>query len=358
MRRIHACVLRGLIAFLPLHTAFAADDYVFAKLVTRDAIEYPNIARVHNNDGWAYYTFNIGTDGRAHDFSILESNGLTSLNEALRESIESSVYEPARYNGVAVTEQSLVGRAVFMLEGKPGAARKPFMRNYRKIQSALQDGELDAAWLQLEELSAKTGLSLYEELYRQSLYVMYYGLTGDKDREYLHATRVLDFYAEEGDKSLLEEADYFVPFLVLVYQYEMAAMMLGHASLSAQWLEQMAPGTDLAAEMRAHSERVSARVENQEFWTRGKLLTPIYGGDRSTWTTRLLRREIELRDVSGQIEDVLLYCERGVKRLSYTVGQGWIVPASWGHCNLYVTGVSGATFVIAELVDGTLAPGG
>ena len=120
MRRIHACVLRGLIAFLPLHTAFAADDYVFAKLVTRDAIEYPNIARVHNNDGWAYYTFNIGTDGRAHDFSILESNGLTSLNEALRESIESSVYEPARYNGVAVTEQSLVGRAVFMLEGKPG----------------------------------------------------------------------------------------------------------------------------------------------------------------------------------------------------------------------------------------------
>lgn len=338
-------------------SAAASDEYTFAKLVERQPLMYPRDAQAKRWEGWAYYSYTVGTDGLVRDVRILDSNGLDKLNAALVKNIESGIFEPATYNGIPVEERSKLGRATFLLTGAPRGAGKYFITRFRKLEEALARGEMDDAWALIEELESKDGRSLYEELYLQTKYVEYYSLAGDKDREYLHVSRVLDFYAAEGSKDYIVEPGFFTDFLVRAYQYEIAAMMLGDAFGSAQWLNEVNPDSEVNRQIQAHAETVRKSVENKEFWTTGKLVVPIYGGDISTWDTRLLRREIELRDVAGQIDAVDIYCEHGIKRLSYTPGQGWIIPQSWGDCDLVVTGRSGATLLVAEMPDGTLASG-
>ena len=239
----------------------ASDEYTFAKLIERQPLKYPPDAAAMGWEGWAYYSFVISADGRVQDFKILDSNGLDKLNSALKKSIESSIYDPATYDGIPVSERSRVGRATFMLSNKPRGAGRHFLPRYRKLVKALESGEVENAWTLIQELESKEGRSLYEELYLQAQYVTYYALTGDKDREYLHALRVLDFYAEEDSKNYMVEPEFFTQYLVRIYQYEIAAMMLGDAFGSAEWLSNIAAGSEINDKIQAHTRKVRKSVE-------------------------------------------------------------------------------------------------
>jgi TonB family protein len=354
LERIFAATSTFFIA-VSIGKVMASDEYTFAKLVERQPFKYPRVARVKGWEGWAYYSYEIGTDGLVHNITILDSNGLDQLNNALIDHVESGIYEPATYNGVPVTEKGKLGRAVFQLTNKPRGAGSYFLPRYKKLVKALGKNDLESSWELIQELESKVGLSLYEELYLQARYVNYYTLTGDKDREYLHALRVLDFYAEEGSKDYIVEPEFFTEYLVRAYQYEIGATMLGDAFGTAELLDELAAGSEVNDNIQAHAQTVRKSVENKEFWMNGKLVPPIYGGELSIWEARLSRREVELKNVTGDIDAIDLHCERGIRRLTYTPGEGWIIPKSWGACDLTVTGRSGATFVVAEMPEGTLA---
>jgi hypothetical protein len=245
------------------------------------------------------------------------------------------------------------------LIGLPRGAQRGYTKLFKKAKKNIALGKLDKAREQITELEAFQQRGLYEELYLQTLLVDFCRATGDAEKESAHLSRVMDFYDDGKEKDLqLVEPTFFLDYLARSYQLEVKDMELGEAFGSVDWMNEIDPDAELTRRVAAHAESVAAKVEGREFWMKGTLLQPLYGGDVGVWNPRLLRKEIELKEVVGRIDKIGLACEHGSRALPVQMkGRGWIIPDGWGKCDLWIYGEIGATVVIAELPTGTLAPG-
>ena len=331
------------------YSAAAEDDYVFAKLISSDEVIYPLGARVQGWEGWAYYSYSVGTDGRVSDVKILDSNGIGVFNDALISNVQSRVYEPATLNGKEIEQVSTLGRTTFMLNDVPRTAGKKFSRGYKKATSAIIEGELDEAKQLLQKLRQTTRYSLYEELFLQSLYVAYFNSIGESEREYVHAQRVLDFYFQESSsKKRLVEEEYFVPFLAKSYFYELKAMMFGQAFRSALKLSDIVPEEELSMKIVKRAELLLEQVKTKQHSYTGVLNTPVYGGDQGRFSMAILKKELELSDVTGKIDSFAVHCNGGIKAFKYSATVAWTIPRNWGACMFTIEGEVGATFKLTE----------
>ena len=347
-----------LFVFFVVGTASAEDEYVAAKLLEHTPMEYPGSAKARRLEGWAYYSWVVGKDGRVQEVTIHDSSGIDVFDQEIMQSVKSRVYEPAMLNGFPVEERHGVTHMTFKLIGAPRGAQRSFTRIYKQAQKDINAGDLAAAQEKITELEAVKFRGLYEELYLQTLLVEYYRATGETTREKAHLDRVMDFYDDGKEKGMqLVEPEFFLKHLARFYQLEVQDMMLGEAFGSVDRMKKIDPDSELTRRVAAHAESVAAKVAGREFWMNGELLPPIYGGDVGRWDARLIGKEIELKEVNGRLDNIWLTCEGGRRKLPLsTVGQGWIIPRGWGDCDLWVFGEVGATVVIAELPSGTLAP--
>lgn len=339
--------------FLP-YSAVAEYEYAFPKLISSDELKYPMAARRRSLEGWAYYSYLVGADGRVSDIRILDSNGIKMLNDKLIRSVESRVYEPATLGGKAIEHAVEASRATFLMSDKPRAASRKYYRRYHQAQSAIVEGKLDDAKALLQQLSQIKERNLYEELYLQSAYVAYFNSTGEAERAYAHTERVLDFYSEGSRKKRLVEEDYFVPFLANAYRYELSKMMIGDALGSASFLSRIAPENVTSMKIIKHAEQLAKKIKTKQHSMTQALTPPIYGGSQGRISLELLKSELEFSDVTGVIDTIYLRCERGMKVLRNSTEVIWLIPLSWGACSLTIYGEVGATFRLTEFPSGTL----
>lgn len=336
-------------SLLLVSSSIAEDNYQFAELLEEEPVTYHQTARRQNLEGWAYFSYTIDTDGKVSRAQILDSNGVDSLDAKLLKNLESKVYKPASFNGITVEERQYPARFIFLLEGLPRGAEKNFVRKYKRATSLIASGELSEAATMIESLKNTPTRSLYEELYLQTILTAYTRQLGDTDQEYLHIKRVIDLLAVEGNQFQIAEPDFFIPHLARAYQIEVAAMRLGDAFRTASRMNYIAPENEITQRVLAHAESVNEKIDGEEFWIQGKLVTPLYGGDTGTWNAELLRREFELKNISGELQSVEADCRRGRKKLSVVDAPRWSLPESWGACTLRVEGIAGSTFVVVQL---------
>jgi TonB family protein len=338
-------------------SAMANEDYVFAKLISEDKLRYPSSARFNSWEGWAYYTYKIDTDGTVFDIEILDSNGIGPLNDALVNHLQSRQYEPATLDGQPVVQANEVGRATFVLRGKPRSAGRKFYRTYTRARDAIAEGRLEEAQQLLEKLRQTKQRSLYEEVYLHSLYTAYFNATGDKDRAYVHALRVLDFYDDEASYwTKLAEDRFFFVFLAKAYEYEVDGMMLGNALLTAHELARHYPDNDKTTLVQDHAEKIMAQVADTPHALTARIPRPVYGGNKGVLNLRLLKNEIGIADVSAGLDSLMLYCQHGFRDLDFFASDAWIIPAGWAPCSLSARGDTNASFVLTEYPDGSLEP--
>ncbi len=335
------------------HGVFAEDNYTYAKLISAQELTYPEDAQTKQLEGWAYYTYNVDVEGRVNDIKIVESNGLESLNDALIRHLESQVYEPATLNGHAVAQRGEFGRSTFILTGAPRAADRTFYRRYKRARSAIAEGKLDDAQSLLQELAQVKERGLYEELYLQFLYSGYFELAGDQERAYAHAQRVLHF-DQPGDSRFVEQR-YFIPYLVSSYQYELSSMMLGDAMASAAKLNAIAPAEEVVQEVVNHAQQIAEKAEAMKHSMNGSIPAPVYGGENARLRVALLKKELELSEVTGEIEAIAVRCDRGMKAFEPSAGFTWTIPDSWEECALVIEGKVGSTFRLTEYPPRTMA---
>ncbi|MEM1153548.1 MAG: energy transducer TonB [Pseudomonadota bacterium] len=328
-----------------------------AKLISSEELQYPSNAERKGLEAWIYFSYTIGTDGRVSSVEILDSNGIALLNRALIEHIKSRVYEPALLNGEPVEEIKKAARTTFVVTGKPREADRIFYSRYKKARAALREGELDEGKALLDKLAATENRNLYEELYLQTLMTAYYEVTNQDDQAYVHALRVLEFHTDEDDEYKIADDDYFIPFLVSIYQYEVNNMRLGDALLSAEWLQEIDPAHDSVKAVSAHASTLTAHVIGKQHAMELSLVTPVYGGTRGTTFIHLLKNEIEIEQLAGTLDSLILHCDHGTKRLDYGSESAWIIPQSWTPCWLWVAGEVGTRLRLTELPGGTLEPG-
>ena len=223
-----------------------------------------------------------------------------------------------------------------------------FTGDTKKAQSAAAKGEFDKVKLIVDELDRVKSRNLYEELYLQSLYVSYFDGIGQADRAYLHIHRVLGFYDEEDPKRRLVDADYFVPFHVKAYQYEVSKMMIGDAISTAAWLSYLAPNSEVARNIATHAEQLEQQANGKQFSIEATIETPVYGGDSGTISIRLLNKRVSLSNETGRIDKVRLFCGKGVAIPEYPSEEDWIIPQEWAECDLFIEGKVGSTFTVTE----------
>lgn len=334
-------------------SSLAQEDYQFAELLEETPMTYHQTARKQGLEGWAYFSYLIGTDGKVSQARILDSNGVDSLDGRLLEQLESQTYKPASFNGTPVAQYHYPSLFIFVLTNLPRGADEGFVRKYKRATSAIASGDLNEAAAIIESLGNTPKRSLYEELYLQTILATYSQQIGDTDKEYLHLKRIIDFLPRDGKQYKIAEPDYFVPHLARAYQIEIGAMKVGDAFRTASLMNYTAPESETTQRVLAHAESVNEKIDGKEFWIQGQLITPLYGGETGIFRAELLRSQLELKNLDGQLKSVEADCRRGRKKLELADGPRWSLPASWGACILHIEGVAGSTFVIAQPANET-----
>lgn len=349
-------MLRSIFFLLLVSTAsgeLVAREYVEPKYISGDGFKYPPKLQALGWEGWVYYSYKIGADGLVRDIKFYDSNGVEGLKDAVTTGLKSIRFEPAVLDGKPVEHYVPIARATFLLEGGPSGASDWFHKNFKNASRYIEKGKIDKAQGILNRMSEREGRSLYEELFLQRLLVDYHEENGDLDRAYLHALRVIDFYSEDEDAEQLP-GESFIPYLVRAYQYEVERMMIGSARDSINWIKDIDSSAPILTRLEEHFNVVLSAVKEKEFWMQGALNIPLGGFEEGYWYALLERNEIELKNIDGEISDVILQCDGGQERLNHKRAHAWKIPESWGACAIALYGKPDTTFVIAELPDGSL----
>jgi len=336
------------IVLMALPKAHAQNEYVFPSLISSEKMMYPRDARQLGWEGWAYYSFTIGKDGRTKDIRIIDSNGVKRLNAQLVKHVASQVYSPASLNGEPVEERSGIRRAVFLLTDKSRGARSFFYKKYKHARTALTVRDFDKAQESLDTLQAVSKRSLYEELYLQSLYVAWFTGTGDAERAYAHVQRLIDFYRPDDARFKLVDYDYFIPFFAQAYQYERNSMMIGSALATAEKLMNIAPDNETVRAVTEDAENIMRQLDGKPFLIEASLAPVAPGSEYGRFTVQLLNNRIALSELSGDIENTFMRCTGGYALLTYVPGETWFAPPEWGQCVLHIEGRAGTSFNLTE----------
>lgn len=331
---------------LPLSVS-ADISYVRAKFISGEDIWYPIASRMDGQEGWVYYTYSIGIDGKVEDIKIIDSNGVSALLDALVKSLESRTYEPARLNGRAVVQHQEISRATYLLTDKPRDTSRKFNSLYKNAKKSIVNGDPDKAWSYIQKLSNYKHRSLYEEFFLQSTLVAYYRSLGNADLAYTHSLRVLDFYSEDQKNKILDDR-YFIPFLVEAYKYEVEKMMIGDALGSAEWLQKIDSQNEAVRAVVDHANQLRLKIGGQSHTGKGSITTPVFGGNTGIFKYTLIKSNFRIDGVRG-LNSVELLCEDGQMILDFSNENHWTVPEDWGDCFLRFYGDLGANFNVTEL---------
>jgi len=69
---------------------------------------------------------------------------------------------------------------------------------------------------------------------------------------------------------------------------------------------------------------------------------------KEPWDLSLTGRTFTVTDVTGQVRDLRVKCDRGSKRIDYRADVDWTLPPEWRSCSLRVDAKAGTTFAFYE----------
>lgn len=334
--------------------ASADSDYRAAELVEQSDLPYPREAWLRSVEAIVRSSYIVTEHGDVADVKIEYSTGSRELESSVERWLYSKKFIPAWHRGQAV-ESRLFSTVNFNLTGNSRGASRRFRKDWQRFGKSLHSADFEEARRYLAEMEKTRERSLYEELYLQNAWSRYFLAQSDFDRAYLRLRNIETFF--EPDANNVEKIvpdSFFYATLVEKYKYEVGQLMLGDAKKTAEKLRLIDAEADTTMLIEQHQQNAMAEVEAREFWITAELREDPFIASASYWSAALVRSEFELRNKTGVLEEVLLYCEKGQLKVDLRNDGGWIVPDSWGDCSIRAFGESGAGFTLVQLPEGTL----
>ena len=119
--------------------------------------------------------------------------------------------------------------------------------------------------------------------------------------------------------------------------------------MTARAMEEIDPGHESTKAAQAHSKTVRSQLTPQaEYTMQAEIAAPVYGTTAS-WKSRLLRKDISISEVEGQIDSIWMMCENGRWAAPYPEKTAWQIPPGLGDCSVRVQGSQGTSFKLNEL---------
>ena len=313
------------------------ETVIDAKPIKRKEPKYPLADARAGNEAWVVVSYVVEPDGSVAYPLVESSSGGKRFEKSALRAVKSWQYQPAMSNGEAIQQCKTRVRLDFSLGGKPGA-RKRFISKYRKIADQLKNNDLKEANELLIKLRKSKRWNLYEDAWYWLAKSNYYAAKGNDQRELKSLVQIIgnrdDYLPKQTFSSVLTRA-----FILNVKLNRYA-----YALETFKRIKKLDPEGEQAVKFQAYVDKIKALSQSQQLISVAATL-----GETEFWQHKLLRSSFGFNGIKGQLNKMDIRCQN--KRSTYRISeqQTWDIPASWGHCTVYVYGKKDSEFKLVEL---------
>jgi len=355
-----AVVLAGLLIVPSSPHSARADDTAqsslesgtWAKPIKRANPRYPRVESRRGVEGWVQVSFVVNPDGSVGDTFIEDSSGRKTFERETIKTIRKWRYEPATMNGEAIEQCHTKVLITFALEppsdGARGA-RGSFKKQYKDTVQLLDQGKLDEARSNIDEMDEKFVTNLYE----RSRFWVLNSMLQEREGDDLGQLASLQRSVSGGGECV--EPSVYQAILSKIFNLELKFQRYANALKTIETLKTL----DLDDGMVQRLDQIGLEIE--AIRTKESVIAieadiseahEEYDGAGMWWHT-LLRRTAGIEAVSGSLERVELRCDWRRVKAKPEKGRAWRIPPDWGDCSIYVFGEPGSTFQLLEYASTT-----
>lgn len=341
--RICLCLLAFMLVAPIVVAEESSSHQIYAKPVVRTAPKYPSSELRHRRQGWVELNFVVTEEGKVIEPVVEASSGSRSFERAAIDTVKRWRYEPALLNGEPIEQCKTAVRISFALDGSQTGVSTGFRSRYKKMDEALDRGEVDIASSELKRAFQSNGLTLGELSWLWAMQARIAGLRGDKEQQLIAVRRALAV-SDKWIPDKLRTGLLVTRVLLEIEKGNYSAAIGAYSALKAM------DDAD-TSELDPIVEKIQALAESDQLLFK----TAEIGGIQSCascasrWRYKPLRRAIEITDIDGKLGNLELRCEWQRYVGEAREGIAWKIPDSWGECSVVVYGETGSTFKLVEL---------
>ena len=307
--------------------------------------DYPGHAVRKGQEGWVWVSYVISAAGRAIDPIIMDSNGGSGFETAIRDAMEKWRFEPPA-SGAELPDNIVVVRSEIR-RGRD-AATSNFIRRYRRIITHLHFEEYADARKLVDETYELGGWNLYESAMLWLMIGRVDGAEGNfvgKLEAYRRALAIGTRKAIGGD----DRRD----LLSRIFELEDRFGEYANAARTFRLLEKELNNSAEMAEFGPRAEEILALIPDSETLSaRATIYNPCdCDAGQPLWTYRPARRTFSFANLSGNVISFEARCETKRIRGNVEDGPSWTLAPEWGSCRVFVFGEDGASFDFLEHLD-------
>ena len=315
----------------------AVTTYAPPQMVTPVPPKYPRYNQRKGQEGWVQLSYMVNPEGKPYDITVVASSNDERFEEAAVAVAETWGYQPATLDGVAIDAGTQV-MVTFELSGGGVGAGRTFIKSYRSVVRYINDGDQEQALAALAALKEKKQ-NLYEEAYYQLARYRTASVWGEISEQYEALKRAT---AMDGDRGFLPD-DLLTQMLLRSLQLQLKLNLLGEARLTTTKLL----GRDLEEETRARIEATQRQIESIKKSGKPFLVSGSIGATNTTFY-RLTNSTFSLLDVTGDVAELRLHCDKGYVGFAFDEELSYSVNREWDRCGLTVIGSPDTRFVIKD----------
>ncbi len=311
-----------------------------------DAPVYPHRALRSGIEGWVVLKFVVKADGTTDEIEVFESSIEDYFDDAAIEATKKRIYKPATLQGKPVMRGNIYLRTIFQITNSDGGVSKPFLKSYRAVSKALDDGNLERANKLIEKLDGKEKRLLTEVCYLDMLKARYFEKMGNDKATLRHVERALVIADDVATKriyiNLLRQA------VVDNGKTNNFQASLKHYETLIEVDKKMAPDDPI----HSYVTRINQVLDgNGDINIKGgiPLSCKKCEGPGGFWQHVLNRNRFLIDMVVGELSEIGIICQNSSVTVVYKEQMAWSVNRDAGECSISVRGEKGTTFRLVEL---------
>lgn len=303
------------------------------KAIKRFAPKYPEKAALNRQEGWVQLSYVIEKDGSVSNALVIDSSGSKSFEREAQNALLKWQYEPVIENGEPIQRCKNIVQLDFRMSahGEEKITKK-FRRVYSKASNALTAKKFAMVKENIDILRGFKYLYLTENNYYHLLAANYQKALNNQDEELFHLSQIR-FHNTNEQFNVYNRQFWLAVNLSLFRQAQSIFERINE-------LVEAKPFLDNYVEVMTEVESIALGNES--------IVVSANMRKRGLWHYNLLRKAFSLTNISGKLHQLDVRCEN--KHYVYSIKENnkWVLPKSWGNCDLFISGDEDTRFNLIE----------
>ncbi|MBX3707942.1 MAG: energy transducer TonB [Pseudomonadales bacterium] len=296
---------------------------------------YPSKLVHRQAEGWVHLHFMVDSSGQPYEIAVTESTGIEEFDRAAVEATAKSRFAPAQRAGKPI-DAGLSHKIVFYLSDPSTSAKRSFIRGYKRLMAAIQQGDRALADQMVTNLVVE---NLYEDAYAGLAAYAYARQWGSRTDQIAGLRRAM---AEEDLPRYLPRKQHAAALRNLL-SLELETNDFAAAYLTLQRIQKGHVSEAERPEFQRIAERIEAiQSDDTSFVHEGEF------GPTSSWFLWLLKNRFRIIVDAGAIAELKLRCDRRYVMFRYDPELEYKVEDKDGLCNLELIGDPGTRFRLIQ----------